>query len=72
MLFYAAGQMEAYLEGQVVDYSAPPYDNYIVLRSQTRSANNSYLDIIRIEVTRSDAGPEFEPVVLYSYRVRTL
>lgn len=71
MLFYAAGQMEAFLEGEIVEYTSPPFDKYEVVRS----INNSeypYLDIISIEVTLKENGTDSEPVVLYSYRVRTI
>jgi len=67
MLFYAAGQMEAYLEGQTVAYNSPPFDQYTVDFSV--SPVNEDLEIIRVEVKKGDSPQDPDPVSIFTYRV---
>jgi len=75
MMFYAAGQMEAYLEGQTVEYLSPPFNNFEVTVFAPKPVilppANDYLEIIQIEVHKKDSPTDPEPVSIYSYRVKT-
>ncbi|NLI91830.1 MAG: prepilin-type cleavage/methylation domain-containing protein [Peptococcaceae bacterium] len=71
MIFYAAGEMEAYLEGQNVEYTSPPFDKYEVTRFPPQPTSNPYLEIIQIQVYKKDSPTNPDPVSIYSYRVKT-
>lgn len=71
MLFYAAGQLDAYLENQIVEVTSPPFDKYEVTRVPPRPTENPYLEIIEIRVSKGDSPRDPEPVSMYTYRVRT-
>ena len=70
MLFYAAGQMDAVLEGQGVSYDNPPFDNYEVDVTVTDHPTNSYLHVIRVDVYKADSPTDPDPVTIYTYRVK--
>lgn len=70
MLFYASGQMDAVLEGQGVSYNNPPFDNYDVNTVVVDHPTNPYLQVIRVDVYKSDSPTDPEPVTIYTYRVR--
>ena len=70
MMFYAAGQMDAVLEGQSVSYSNPPFDKYGVTPTVTNHPSNEYLQIIRIDVFKIDSPNDPTPVSIYTYRVK--
>ncbi|MGI6449512.1 MAG: prepilin-type cleavage/methylation domain-containing protein [Desulfitobacteriia bacterium] len=75
MLFYAAGQMDALLEGQTVSYDKPPFAQYSVHIPAplpvTGENANPYLEIIQVEVYKTDSPHDPEPVSIYTYRVKT-
>lgn len=70
MMFYAAGQMDAILEGQSVSYNNPPFDKYGVNPTVTDHSTNEYLQIIRIDVFKIDSPDDPDPVSIYTYRVK--
>lgn len=72
MMFYAAGQMDALLEGVAVSYDNPPYDKYSVTIPPpvpvTEPEENPYLEIIQVEVSKTDSLSD--PVSIFTYRVK--
>jgi len=72
MLFYAAGQMEAYLEGREEErYTSPPFDKYEVeFLNEDDPTYPEYLEIIQIEVSNL-TSEDSTPVSIYTYRVKT-
>lgn len=69
MIYYAAGQVEAYLEGQAVEYNNPPFDKYQAVPEVVAHPSNDYLEIVKMEVI-NESSPESEPVVIYTYKVK--
>lgn len=70
MMFYAAGQLEALLERQVVNYVDPPFANFSVrIPAAVPDQDNPYLEIIEVEVYKTDSPTDPEPISLFTYRV---
>ncbi|MHB1407263.1 MAG: type IV pilus modification PilV family protein [Desulfitobacteriaceae bacterium] len=73
MLFYAAGQTEALLEGQNVSDPNPPFTNFSVQTDITevnpQPSDEVTLEQVRIAVTSNAAGAP-EPVSIYTYRIK--
>lgn len=73
MLFYAAGQIEALLEGQSVADASPPFNNFSVQTDiaevNPQPADKVTLEQVRITVTSNAAGAP-EPVNIYTYRIK--
>ena len=72
MLFYAAGQMEAFVQGQTVIGEHAPFTNYTVQRQTdiTNVSETYQLEKIQLTVSsNSDSAHAPAPVVLYGYRV---
>lgn len=70
MIYYAAGQMEALLEGETVSYNQPPFDDYGVNVTVSNHPTNSHLEIIRVEVFKNGSSTDPSPVSICTYRVR--
>lgn len=79
MLFYAAGQMEAVIEGKEkdtrVDEALSPFKDFeVTIRQERISPENSQEEVVLEKVTvrvfRKDSPTKPEPVELVSYRVR--
>lgn len=71
MLFYAAGQLEALVEGEEVSYNQNPFDDYTVEIYSDSVPNHNYLEIVEVEVSKDGSDANQSPVSLYSYRVKT-
>ena len=70
MMFYAAGQMDAVLEGQIVSYNNPPFHKYDVVPTVTDHPTNDHLQIIRVDVYKIDSPEDPTPISIYTYRVK--
>lgn len=71
MLFYAAGQMEAFVQGQTVTGDHGAFSNYTVQTNLTPVPGNTHLEQVQIIVTvNSDSTYAPQPVELYGYRVK--
>ncbi len=73
MLFYAAGQMEAFLQGQTVSGDHAPFTNYTVQTNITPVPGNSHLEQVQLMVSSSSGSGSIYaplPVTLYGYRVK--
>lgn len=74
MLFYAAGQMEAFIQGQTVLGDQAPFTNYHTdvqtIDILPPVTGNPYLKQVTITIS-SNSGSAYAPlpVVLYGYRV---
>lgn len=68
MLFYAAGQIEALVEGQPATADHAPFNGYAVETTVTEV--NPHLEQIQITVSIPSAAYPPEPVTMYTYRVK--
>ena len=71
MLFYAAGQMEAFVQGQTVTGDHSPFTNYSIQTVITAVPGNPHLEQVQLTVsTNSSSTYAPLPVLLYGYRVK--
>ncbi|MDA8226975.1 MAG: prepilin-type N-terminal cleavage/methylation domain-containing protein [Desulfitobacterium hafniense] len=68
MLFYAAGILEATIEGESPT-AFPPFDSFQADVTTTSQAN-PYLERVEVKVYRKNSPTNPEPVRLYTYRVK--
>lgn len=70
MLFYAAGQMEAFVQGQTVSGDHAPFTNYAVQTIVTPVAGSAHLEKVQLTVSSKSVSSDAPlPVVLFGYRV---
>lgn len=71
MLFYAAGQMEAFVQRQTVTGDHSPFTNYTVQTNITPVPGNAHLEQVKLTVS-SNSSSTYAPlqVELYGYRVK--
>ncbi|OLN32236.1 type IV pilus modification PilV family protein [Desulfosporosinus metallidurans] len=70
MLFYAAGQMEAFVQGQTVSGDHAPFSNYTVQTTVTPVTGSSHLEKVQLTVSSKSVSSYAPlPVELYGYRV---
>lgn len=73
MLFYAAGQMEGFVQGKDVSGDHSPFTNYTVQWVITPVEANTHLEKVKLTVTSSSSSTYAPlPVELYGYRVRII
>lgn len=76
MMFYAAGQMEALIEGQdsltLGTIDTPPFDNFKVnvIRTPVTSNDAAVLEKVIVTVSLKDSPNSPDPVELMTYRLR--
>lgn len=68
MYFYAAGILEAEIEGVSPTADFPPFDGF--RKEVSRSNISEHLQVIHVKVFRADSPTDPEPVNLYTYRVK--
>ena len=71
MLFYAAGQMEAFVQGHTVSGDHAPFTNYTVQTAVTPVAGSAHMEKVQLTVSAKSAST-YAPlsVELYGYRVK--
>ena len=76
MMFYAAGQMEALIEGQdsitLGTVSAPPFNQFQVSvnKKEVTSSSTAILEQVTVTISLKDSPNKPEPVELTTYRLR--
>ncbi len=76
MMFYAAGQMEALIEGQdgitLGTVNSPPFNNFQVSVNKKEVTSNStaVLEQVTVTISLKDSPNKLEPVELTTYRLR--
>lgn len=70
MLFYAAGQMEAFVQGHSVSGDHVPFTNYTVQTTVTPVTGSAHLEKVQLTVSSNSVSSYAPlPVELYGYRV---